>query len=331
MVFFCTLWIGVYSKELKISRMADQVKSYNTRNKTKQEISHEVIVKFKMKSKPKLSSNVLKKVPEINERSVTASKIVHKRKHVEIAFDEDEKCSSNNKNKVISVPQKWEEVLANLREMRKDFDAPVDSMGCHKCHEENAPPEVIRYQKLLALMLSSQTKDQVTFAAMQRLISHGCNVDNILRTSNEDLGEFIKPVGFWKKKVDYIKRTSQILKEQYNNDIPNTIEDLCKLPGVGPKMAHICMSSSWGQVSGIGVDTHVHRISNRLGWANTKTPEETRKCLEGWLPFDLWSEVNHLLVGFGQQTCLPVKPKCDTCLNKDICNFGVKSLKLKQK
>nr|CAH7752596.1 unnamed protein product [Callosobruchus chinensis] len=318
-------------KEIKISRMADPAGSYNTRNKTKQEISHEGIAKFKMKSKPKLSSNMLKRSPDIDVAKTTASKIVHKRQHVEIAFEEGEKPSTNKKNKATPAPEKWEEVLANLREMRKQFDAPVDSMGCHKCHEENAPPEVIRYQKLLALMLSSQTKDHVTFAAMQRLISHGCNIDNILGTSNEELGELIKPVGFWKKKVVYIKKTSLILKEQYNNDIPNTIEDLCKLPGVGPKMAHICMSTSWGQVSGIGVDTHVHRISNRLGWANTKTPEGTRKCLEGWLPFELWSEVNHLLVGFGQQTCLPVKPKCETCLNKDICNFGVKSLKLKKK
>ncbi|VEN47970.1 unnamed protein product [Callosobruchus maculatus] len=328
---FSILRNALNCKEIKISRMADPIKSYNTRNKTNQAISHEAIGNFKMKSKPKLSSNVLKRSPEISVAKTTASKIVHKREHVEIAFEEDEKCSSSKKNKATPVPQRWEEVLVNLREMRKQFDAPVDTMGCHKCHEENAPPEVIRYQKLLALMLSSQTKDQVTFAAMQRLISHGCNIENILRTSNEVLGELIKPVGFWKKKVDYIKKTSQVLKEQYDNDIPNTIEDLLKLPGVGQKMAHICMNTSWGQVSGIGVDTHVHRISNRLGWANTKTPEETRKCLEGWLPFELWSEVNHLLVGFGQQICLPVKPKCETCLNKDICNFGVESLKLKKK
>lgn len=79
------------------------------------------------------------------------------------------------------------------------------------------------------------------------------------------------------------------------------------------------------------MDTHVHRICNRLGWVKTKTPEETRKCLESWLPHELWKEVNHLLVGFGQQTCTPLKPQCVTCLNNNICPFGISNLKGKQK
>lgn len=75
------------------------------------------------------------------------------------------------------------------------------------------------------------------------------------------------------------------------------------------------------------MDTHVHRISNRLGWATTQNPEDTRKVLEGWMPNDLWSEVNHLLVGFGQQICQPTRPQCATCLNYDICPFGIRQLK----
>ncbi|ENN71271.1 hypothetical protein YQE_12196, partial [Dendroctonus ponderosae] len=119
-------------------------------------------------------------------------------------------------------------------------------------------------------------------------------------------------------KVKYIKKTSEILKNQYKCDIPNTIEDMLKLPGVGPKMAHICMKIAWGEVTGIGVDTHVHRIANMMGWVKTKTPEQTEKALESWLSFDPWNEVNHLLVGFGQQICLPINPQCSSCLNK-IC------------
>lgn len=131
----------------------------------------------------------------------------------------------------------------------------------------------------------------------------------------------------FQRKVEYIKRTSVILLDKYNGDIPRTIKELCELPGVGPKMAHICMQIAWGEVSGIGVDTHVHRISNRLGWVRkqTKTPEETRNELEDWLPKPLWKEVNHLLVGFGQEICLPRFPKCSECLNKDICPFAKKN------
>lgn len=139
--------------------------------------------------------------------------------------------------------------------------------------------------------------------------------------------------------MKYIKNTTAILKEEYSGDIPNTVESLCRLPGVGPKMAHLCMNIGWGIVTGIGnffyisaygtinlimsfvlgVDTHVHRISNRLGWVKSKMPEDTSKQLEDWLPREFWDEVNHLLVGFGQTLCRPVHPRCGDCLNKDSC------------
>ncbi|XP_059835031.1 endonuclease III-like protein 1 isoform X2 [Hypanus sabinus] len=129
-------------------------------------------------------------------------------------------------------------------------------------------------------------------------------------------------------KVKYIKQTTAILKEQYGGDIPNTVSELLRLPGVGPKMAHLAMKLAWNVVSGICVDTHVHRITNRLQWLQkeTRTPEETRLALEDWMPRDLWSETNWLLVGFGQQICLPVNPHCSGCLNRDICPAAKNSL-----
>ncbi|XP_011691749.1 PREDICTED: endonuclease III-like protein 1 [Wasmannia auropunctata] len=231
------------------------------------------------------------------------------------------------------MPSNWETILENIREMRKHETAPVDTMGCHKCSDPNADPAVSRYQSLIALMLSSQTKDQVTHAAMQRLNTYGCKPDLIAATPDDVLGKLIYPVSFWKRKVEYIKRTSVILLDKYGGDVPKTVKELCDLPGVGPKMAHLCMQTAWGEVSGIGVDTHVHRISNRLGWVRkpTKTPEQTRTDLEDWLPKSLWSEVNHLLVGFGQQTCLPQFPKCSECLNKDTCPYVSKGGKIKKR
>jgi len=89
----------------------------------------------------------------------------------------------------------------------------------------------------------------------------------------------------------------------HSSDIPSTIEGLVSLPGVGPKMAYLCMSAAWGRDEGIGVDVHVHRITNLWGWHKTKTPEETRITLEAWLPRDKWHDINHLLVGFGQTWC----------------------------
>lgn len=115
----------------------------------------------------------------------------------------------------------------------------------------------------------------------------------------------------------YLKQAAIILRDQHNSDIPTTLEGLMSLPGVGPKMAHLCMGAEhgWNKVTGIGVDVHVHRITNLWGWQSppTKTPEETRMALESWLPREKWKEINWLLVGFGQKVCLPVGRKCGEC------------------
>jgi len=236
---------------------------------------------------------------------------------------------SNVENKTENFqPENWEQVYNNILEMRKNFTAPVDSMGCERAHDNKAEPKVQRFQCLVSLMLSSQTKDEVNFAAMTRLKDHGLTVENLLKTDDETLGKLIYPVGFWKNKVKFLKKTAHILREKYDCDIPDSITDLCSLPGVGPKMAYICMNIAWKKPTGIGVDTHVHRISNRLNWARgpkngpTKNPEETRKSLESWLPKCKWIEINWLFVGFGQEICRPISPKCAECLNCNLCPVG---------
>ncbi|XP_069427137.1 endonuclease III-like protein 1 isoform X11 [Ovis canadensis] len=218
-------------------------------------------------------------------------------------------------------PQDWRQQLDNIRTMRSGKDAPVDQLGAEHCFDPSASPKVQRYQVLLSLMLSSQTKDQVTAGAMQRLRARGLTVDSILQTDDSTLGTLIYPVGFWRSKVKYIKQTTAILQQRYGGDIPASVAELVALPGVGPKMAHLAMAVAWGTVSGIAVDTHVHRIANRLRWTKeaTRSPEETRRALEEWLPRELWREINGLLVGFGQQTCLPVRPRCQACLNRALC------------
>ncbi|XP_063739445.1 LOW QUALITY PROTEIN: endonuclease III-like protein 1 [Eleginops maclovinus] len=242
-----------------------------------------------------------------------------RRKQLKVEYDEDEGVTPVKTEHW--EPPDWKKQLGYIREMRSGRDAPVDNMGAEKCYDSEAPAHARRFQVLVSLMLSSQTKDQVTAAAMKKLRAHGCTADNILNTDDEALGKLIYPVGFWRTKVKYLKLTSAILQKEFGGDIPDSVEGLVRLPGVGPKMAHLAMDIAWDQVSGIGVDTHVHRISNWLGWLKkpTKTPEQTRKALEEWLPRELWSEINWLLVGFGQQVCLPVKPLCSVCLNQQSC------------
>ncbi|KAH8366460.1 hypothetical protein KR084_009618 [Drosophila pseudotakahashii] len=215
----------------------------------------------------------------------------------------------------------WYNHLENIRIMRNSKTAPVDTMGCHRCADPKADAKTQRFQNLVALMLSSQTKDQTTFEAMNRLKDRTLTPLKLKEMPVSDLESLLHPVSFYKNKAKYLKQTVEILMEKYDSDIPDNPKELIALPGVGPKMAHICMAVAWNKITGIGVDVHVHRLSNRLGWVPkpTKEPEQTRVALEKWLPFSLWSEVNHLFVGFGQTICTPVKPNCGECLNKDIC------------
>nr|ALS04484.1 endonuclease III-like protein 1 [Acartia pacifica] len=243
-----------------------------------------------------------------------------KRKHIKAEIEMSDDSTSTS----AWAPQNWELVFDNIRKMREGRTAPVDTMGCERAHDPDASPAVMRFQCLISLMLSSQTKDEVNYAAMTRLREHGLTVQNIIDTTEAKVGELIYPVGFWKTKAKFIKEVCLALRDKYDCDIPRNVPELCKLKGVGPKMAHICMSSAWNEPSGIGVDTHVHRISGRLGWTEKecKIPEATRVALESWMPRDRWIEVNWLLVGFGQELCRPVGPKCGDCLNKDLCPTG---------
>ncbi|CAD2220543.1 endonuclease III [Angomonas deanei] len=170
-------------------------------------------------------------------------------------------------------------------------------------------------------MLSSQTKDEVTAAAMKGLLAAGLSPQSVKQMPAAQLDAHISKVGFHNKKTEYIKEVSRILLDNYDGQVPTSYADIIALPGVGPKMAHLFLQAADHQVLGIGVDTHVHRISQRFNWVDkgVKTPEDTRKCLESWMPRELWEDVNVLLVGLGQTVCTPVHPKCGQCKLNTVC------------
>lgn len=226
----------------------------------------------------------------------------------------------------VAAPSDWQELYDTAKEMRLHGaanNAAVDTMGCERLALPTASPRDQRFHTLVALMLSSQTKDTTNAAAMRRLQTElpphedgapaGLNLDNMLAVAPERLNELIWAVGFHNNKTKYLKQAAVILRDSWGGDIPDSIEGLVSLPGVGPKMAHLCLSSAWGRTEGIGVDVHVHRITNLWGWHKTKNPEETRMALQAWLPRDRWREINWLLVGLGQTVCAPVGRKCGDC------------------
>jgi endonuclease-3 len=235
----------------------------------------------------------------------------------------------------VHPPANWEAMYDAVKEMRKTIRAPVDTMGCaslaDKTHSPKAstppspirqplttPPQDQRFQTLIALMLSSQTKDASTALAIRQLQTSlpapGLTLANILAVPPARLNELIHPVGFHNTKTRAIKATALILRDRFDGDIPATLDGLLSLPGVGPKMAYLCLGAAWGRTEGIGVDVHVHRITNLWGWHRTKGPEDTRRALQAWLPRNRWAEINPLLVGFGQTTCLPVGRRCGECV-----------------
>jgi endonuclease III len=233
------------------------------------------------------------------------------------------------------APPLWKETLSMIKEARaaQKGSAPVDTDGCERQGDEAASPEDYRFQTLIACMLSSQTKDPVTADAVATLKKQpgGLTVASMLATPEDRLDKLIGKVGFHRNKARFIKNTVEILRDLWSMDIPDSVEGLVALPGVGPKMAHLTMNIAWGIPSGICVDVHVHRISNRLGWVKTKQPEETRLALEQFVPEDEWIPINPLLVGWGQTVCTPINPDCGDCPVRANCKrVGVKLTKAEQ-
>ena len=171
---------------------------------------------------------------------------------------------------------------------------------------------------LIGCLLSLRTKDAVTDAAMERLLQKARTPEEILSLSNEELERIIYPVGFYRTKARVLKGVSKVILEDYGSRVPSTMEELLKLKGVGRKTANIVITEGFGR-PGIAVDTHVHRISNRLGAVRTKNPHETEKELEKVLPQKYWIIYNTLLVTHGQRTCTPLSPFCSRCPIFDLC------------
>ncbi|KAF8162738.1 DNA glycosylase [Crassisporium funariophilum] len=224
------------------------------------------------------------------------------------------------------APSNWRETYDAIKAMRSQFVAPVDTMGCDQAQWKESDPKNRRYATLVSLMLSSQTKDEVTDAAVSKLreaLGGSLTVQGMIEAEDAVISEAIAKVGFWRRKTGYLKQAAVKLRDDFASDVPKTVDELCSLPGVGPKMAFLALQIAWNLNHGIGVDVHVHRITNLLGWHKppTKTPEQTRLNLQSWLPKELHGDINHMLVGFGQVVCLPVGPRCDVCdlSKKGLC------------
>lgn len=174
------------------------------------------------------------------------------------------------------------------------------------------------FSVLISCILSLRTKDAVTLSASEKLFRVASNPQQMTRLSRQEIQEIIYPVGFYKTKALRIEEICRDLIDRFGGKVPDDIDTLLTLKGVGRKTANLVVTEAYGK-PGICVDTHVHRISNRLGYVCTKTPEETEWALRKKLPKNFWIEYNALLVTWGQNICRPVSPLCSRCAVNRFC------------
>jgi len=203
-----------------------------------------------------------------------------------------------------------DEFVDTLSKAYTHWQAPVITLMSNK----GATP----FEVLVSTVLSLRTKDEVTAAASTRLFERARTPQQILRLDERELQQLIYPVGFYITKAQRLKDISAILLDRHAGGVPDTLAALLELPGVGRKTANLVLIEGFGK-AGVCVDTHVHRISNRIGYVKTKRPDDTEMALRRKLPRKHWVRYNELLVAFGQVVCRPISPFCSRCPVTDMC------------
>ena len=176
------------------------------------------------------------------------------------------------------------------------------------------------YKVLVRTILSQRTRDENTDQATNNLFAKYKDIYEVVEAPTEDIQELIRPAGFYRVKAGRIQEVSQILIDEYGGEVPDTLDELVKLPGVGRKTANCVLVFAF-ELPAIPVDTHVHRISNRMGLVNTKNPDDTERELSKIAPKELWIKLNDLMVQFGQNICKPTSPQCETCPVSYLCDY----------
>ncbi len=201
-------------------------------------------------------------------------------------------------------------VIEILREEVREFKVPIVTEVSQ--HRRNP------FEILIATILSLRTKDETTREAARRLFEKGASPEEILDIPEEEIARAIYPVGFYKTKAKTVRQVCRDLIDKYGGEVPDDLDELLSLKGVGRKTANLVVTLGFGK-EGVCVDTHVHRISNRLGYVKTKTPDETEFALRRKLPKEYWIEYNDLLVTWGQNICKPISPLCSQCRLEPLC------------
>jgi len=216
------------------------------------------------------------------------------------------------------TPAAVEKVMRSLAQAITGLELPA----VEKISEEQAEEP---FQILIATILSARTQDATTHAASTRLFRRARTPRTMAALSLKEIERLIYPVSFYRNKARHVKACCRLLLDRFGGDVPSTMEELVMLPGVGRKTANLVMILGFKSRRNICVDTHVHRISNRLGWVKTKVPDETEQALYNTTDSRWWPYINLYLVTWGQNVCRPIAPRCGDCAIADVCpRIGVR-------
>jgi endonuclease-3 len=208
---------------------------------------------------------------------------------------------------------------AHLPTIMRTLARAIDGLDLPAVEKISEASQEDPFEVLIATMLSAQTRDPVTAAASARLFRVARTPGTMQKLAVKQIERLIYPVSFYRHKARHVKETCRILVDRFGGRVPMTMEDLLTLPGVGRKTANLVLILGFKSVKNICVDTHVHRISNRLGWVRTRRPDETEQALYRVAHARWWPYINLYLVTWGQNVCRPVSPRCGTCVIRPYC------------
>jgi endonuclease-3 len=208
-------------------------------------------------------------------------------------------------------PPDWEAIIGSLKTWRKDLDDPSVSTVAERYKKDP-------WAVLVSTILSLRTKDEVTLRTSQALLAKAPDPVSMLKLTEEQPAALAYPAGFYRTKAANLRKIAALVLEKYDGKVPDDLDTLLSLPGVGRKTANLVVSEAFNK-PGICVDVHVHRISNRTGWLQSANPEETEMILRRILPKKFWKPINPLLVLYGQKLCRPLSPFCSKCIIKKHC------------
>ncbi len=235
------------------------------------------------------------------------------------------KKERNSKKAEVIGNSKTVLALRVLDVLERHLQGKLTHLGREKQKVASSEVQAVAFRVLIGTILSHRTKDERTEAASQALLSQYPTPEKLAAAPIEKIRELIKPVGFYNSKAQYVKKCAGELVERFGANVPQTMEELTGLTGVGRKTAG-CVIAYAFNLPAIPVDSHCHTVSNRLGLVKTSTPEKTEQALMEIVPKERWAQVNELFVLHGQATCAPVSPFCSKCPLNEMCpRVGVKT------